>query len=64
MTSMEVALSWPYCLARGSERDLDLVARCRDGCAEAFGVLLNRYRERVINEGEMALVREMAGSQQ
>ncbi|MBM4080747.1 MAG: sigma-70 family RNA polymerase sigma factor [Planctomycetes bacterium] len=46
---MEVALSWPYCLAQGSERDLDLVARCQAGCAEAFGVLLNRYRERVLN---------------
>ncbi|MBV9467706.1 MAG: hypothetical protein JOZ57_00505, partial [Abitibacteriaceae bacterium] len=31
------------------EAELALIARCQAGDREAFGVLLNRYRDRVVN---------------
>jgi RNA polymerase sigma-70 factor (ECF subfamily) len=48
---MNAALPYPLLLRRASQRDEDgvLLARCRAGERAAFDVLLERYRERVLN---------------
>lgn len=51
MSSTSAALSFPVFLQRTSSDNADgvLLARCKRGERAAFDVLLNRYRERVLN---------------